>query len=113
MWCPGYHLGWRRWVLLHARPFHNHLCSLPCPGWVAGSWLALLSWGAFGSQFMTPLPVSTFQNQGLVGFPSPHLHVPLRCHADLVSLHPQLLCVGTWPACAMPAWLAGPLLSVP
>lgn len=78
-------------------------------------------WHLAGSAFLgciwipipDPLPASVFQNQGLVGFPSPHLHVPLRRHADLVSLHPQLLCVGTWPACAVPAWLTGPLLSVP
>lgn len=32
--------------------------------------------------------VSALQDQRLVGFPSLHLHFPLRCHADVVSLCP-------------------------
>lgn len=74
-------------------------------------------WHLAGSAFLgciwipipDPLPASVFQNQGLVGFPSPHLHVPLRRHADLVSLHPQdLACLcrasladGAFALCAL------------
>lgn len=34
------------------------------------------------------LSVSALQDQRLVGFPSLHLHLPLRCHADVVSVCP-------------------------
>lgn len=42
---------------------------------------------ALDSRFR-PDTASALQDQRLVGFPSLHLHLPLRCHADMVSLCP-------------------------